>query len=218
MPVLPLVKKFQILVNPWHRNPLLPLCALLALWCSHPLPGLTQLKPPAQPKPMQVTSLTCPQDFTALTTRLLQDLPSYINRVRIRSGITKSYIMVAARPEFEPLPLATVPALPPEQTTATLQQLFFTTLMRRYERSRIAYLQEYHWVFLAQSPTPPAQKTWQFAMMYSTIGPYPAEGRPPLAPRNSSEGSVAQAIRDWLRDCQTGGLPRKLPKPTRKTK
>jgi hypothetical protein len=165
---------------------------------------------------MPMAPPTCPQDITALTTRLLQDLPSYINRVRIRAGITKSYIMLAARPEFDPLPLLNVPVLPTEQATPTLQQLFFTTLMRRYERNRIAYLQEYHWAFLAQDPT--SQKTWQLALMYSALGPYPAQGRPPLAPRNSSTGSVAEAMRDWLRDCQTGGLPKTLPKPTRKPK
>jgi hypothetical protein len=82
--------------------------------------------------------------------------------------------------------------------------------MRRYERDRIVYLQEYHWVFLTQSRV---GQHWQLAMMYSTLGPYPAQNRPPFPPRNSSEGSVAQAIRDWLNDCQSGSLP-KPPKPS----
>jgi hypothetical protein len=145
----------------------------------------------------------CPQDLPKLIERMLPDLPSYINRVRTRAGITKSYAVLAAQPEFEPLPLSLTPSLSIPQTT---QQVFFTTLIRRYDRDRIAYLQEYHWIFL--TPTP---QDWRFVMMYSTLGPYPAAQRPTSPPRNSSDGSVAQAIQDWLVDCQTGLLPQPPP-------
>jgi hypothetical protein len=91
--------------------------------------------------------------------------------------------------------------------------VFFTTLMRRYDGGRIANLQEYHWVFLAQQP-----QGWQLVMMYSTIGVYPARAdQPPLPPRNSSEGSVAQALQAWLKDCRTGNLP-PLAKPGKQPK
>jgi hypothetical protein len=110
---------------------------------------------------------------------MLQKLPSYINRVRTRAGIRKSYVVLAARPEFEPLPLS---GITPSSTVEKTQQVFFTTLMRRYERDRISYLQEYHWVFLT-----PSTQGWQLVMMYSTLGPYPANtDQPPLPPRNSS--------------------------------
>ncbi len=130
---------------------------------------------------------------------MLPDLPSYINRVRIRAGITKSYILLAAKPEFEPLPLSGIVDLPPQPQSSDVKQVFFTTLMRRYDGQRISNLQEYHWAFFAGQ-----QQHWQLAMMYSTIGVYPATvSQPPLAPRNSSDGSVAVAIKAWLTDCPT---------------
>lgn len=133
---------------------------------------------------------------------MLPDLPSYINRVRTRADITQSYILLAAKPEFEPLPLSGLSALPSDTQSAGAKQVFFTTLMRRYDGGRISNLQEYHWVFLTQQ-----QNDWQLVMMYSTIGVYPAQtDQPPLPPRNSSDGSVAQAIKAWLTDCQTGNL------------
>jgi hypothetical protein len=144
---------------------------------------------------------------------MLPDLPSYINRVRTRAEITQSYILLAAKPEFEPLPLSGLSSLPLETQSTGVKQVFFTTLMRRYDGGRIANLQEYHWVFLT-----PQQNDWQFVMMYSAIGVYPAKAdQPPLPPRNSSDGSVAQAIKAWLTDCQTGNLrpPPKLRKRLR---
>lgn len=133
---------------------------------------------------------------------MLPDLPSYINRVRISAGIMKSYILLAAKPEYEPLTPSSFPALPLEAQTNGIRQVFFTTLMRRYDGGRISSLQEYHWVLLTQQP-----KDWQFVMMYSTIGVYPARAdQPPLSPRNSSDGSVAQAVKAWLRDCHSGNL------------
>ncbi len=141
---------------------------------------------------------------------MLPDLPSYINRVRIRAGITKSYIMLAAKPEFAPLPLLGSSDLPPQTQSSEVKQVFFTTLMRRYEGGRISNLQEYHWVFFAGQ-----QQDWQLAMMYSTIGVYPAmASQPPLPPRNSSDGSVAVAIKAWLADCRTGNL---MPPPKLKS-
>jgi hypothetical protein len=143
----------------------------------------------------------CPPTLATLMERMLPDLPSYINRVRISAGISKSYILLAAKPEFEPLALSPL-SVPSETQANGVQQVFFTTLMRRYDGGKINNLQEYHWVFLTQQ-----SKNWQFVMMYSTIGVYPASAQqPPLAPRNSSDGSVAQAIKTWLRDCQTGNL------------
>jgi hypothetical protein len=144
----------------------------------------------------------CSSTLADLIDRMLPDLPSYINRVRIRAGITKSYIVLAAKPEFEPLPLSGRADLPSQSQSGDVQQVFFTTLMRRYEGRRIATLQEYHWVFFAKQ-----QQNWQFAMMYSTIGVYPAmASQPPLPPRNSSDGSVAVAIKAWLADCHAENL------------
>lgn len=144
----------------------------------------------------------CPSTLTALVDRMLRDLPSYINRVRIRAGITQSSVLLAAKPEFEPLPLSILPVLPSQTQPQEVKQVFFTTLMRRYDSGRIAQVQEYHWVFLT-----PSEKGWQFVMMYSMIGTYPATAEhPPLPPRSSSDGSVAVALKAWLEDCHTGNL------------
>jgi hypothetical protein len=154
--------------------------------------------------------IQCPREISALVARMLQDLPSYATRVRTRADIRKSFIVLAARPEYEPLPLSILPEAPAQN-----QQIFFTTLQRRYERDRIVYLQEYHWLFLTQSPN-----DWQFSMLYSTFGPYPATpDQPPQPPRNSSEGSTAVAIRDWLDDCRAGQLPiiQSVPRKSKKS-
>jgi hypothetical protein len=180
--------------------------ALLSLVLSNSYGSTAAAKPvfrqPSSPETAAVSTQQCPSTLTALIDRMLPDLPSYINRVRIRSGITKSYIVLAAKPEFAPLPLSSSLDLPPQTQSSEVKQVFFTTLMRRYEGRSIANLQEYHWVFFAGR-----QQDWQLAMMYSTIGVYPATAsQPPLPPRNSSDGSVAVAIKAWLADCHTGNL------------
>jgi hypothetical protein len=169
--------------------------ALNGMVCTIPSVAAT---PPSPQLIADTPRIQCPSKISALVDRMLQDLPSYINRVRTRADIRKSFILVAARPEFEPLPLSNLPDAPKET-----KQVFFTTLQRRYERNHIIYLQEYHWLFLTQS-----QNDWQFSMLYSTFSPYPATpDQPPQPPRNSSEGSTAVAIRDWLDDCRAGQLP-----------
>jgi hypothetical protein len=175
---------------------------LISLWFA--LGSIACVIPSVAAKPVspQIVADTpriqCPREMSALVDRMLQDLPSYANRVRTRADIRKSFIVLAARPEYEPLPLSILSEVPAQN-----RQVFFTTLQRRYERNRIVYLQEYHWLFLTQSPN-----DWQFSMLYSTLGPYPATpDQPPQPPRNSSEGSTAVAIRDWLGDCQAGQLP-----------
>ncbi|HEY9825264.1 MAG TPA: hypothetical protein V6D19_07435 [Stenomitos sp.] len=156
---------------------------------------------------------SCPSSLNTLAEWMLPDLPSYINRVRTRAGIGKSYVLLAARPEFQPLPLS----IPHGQDLSThdtsVQQLFFTTLMRSYERDRIVQLQEYHWLFLTRSP-----QAWQLLRMYSTIGVYPAKvQQPPLAPRNSIDGSVGTAVKEWLANCALGfsSPPRPFPSKIR---
>lgn len=169
------------------------------------LPHLSLAMLPKEPYRLsEVPRMACPQTIEALMERMLQDLPSYANRTRTRAQISASFVVLAGRPEFESLPLSTLP-----EVSSSTQQVFFTTLQRRYGRDRLSYLQEYHWLFL--TPTP---KDWQFVMLYSTFGPYPAApDQPPQPPRNSSEGSTAVAIRDWLADCRAGQLP--VPPPPR---
>jgi hypothetical protein len=177
------------------------LCFSLAIGLNQPS-ALADSASNPMPVPAVPLGSACPSTLPALIDRMLPDLPSYINRVRIGAGITKSYILLAAKPELEPLPPSWLTTLPSQAPVSGVKQVFFTTLMRRYDGSKIANLQEYHWVFLAQQP-----QDWQFVMMYSTLGTYPATvEQPPLPPRNSSDGSVAQAIKAWLGDCRSGNL------------
>lgn len=156
--------------------------------------------------PVQVQQTDCAAEQFTLVRQLLRDLPSYANRAHTLLGIPNQYVVVASQPEFQPLPLG------PGQRAAQVEQavdpedpyqIFFTTLERSYQDGKLVRLQEYHWLFLTRS-----QRGWRLALLYSMIGPYTTEG-PPLPPRDSSEGSLAYAIRTWLRDyrSQCGSTP-----------
>lgn len=72
------------------------------------------------------------QKIELLTTKLLLDLPSYANRVIQRARRTSrktdvfSYILVAGRPEFTPLPLISSGDIPKElkDTAKDVNQVF----------------------------------------------------------------------------------------------
>jgi hypothetical protein len=159
-----------------------------------------------QPATVLAQSSNCPADVETLTSRMLKDLPSYANRVIQRSrrlnrtGDTFSYVVVAGRPEFEPLtlgpgeyaPVAPVTELEPPQ------QVFFTTQERRYQGGKAIYTQLYHWLFLAKT-----KGGWRLSMMFSRIGSS-APDRPPTPPFESSNGIMGQAVSTWLRDCRAG--------------
>lgn len=149
----------------------------------------------------------CPDDIENLTNLMLRDLPSYANRVtqrarlRDRSVDVYGYFIVAGRAEFAPLTLGPgeyKPTIPNERDS--VKQVFFTTLQRRYTSTNVVEIQDYHWLFLTK-----AESGWRLVMMYSATGPYPG-GRPPTAPRESSNGVVATAIEIWLRDCRAGAI------------
>lgn len=142
---------------------------------------------------------SCPADVTVLVERMLEELPSYANRVIQRSRNPRggqAYLLLAGRPEFDPLP-------PPPRLERAVssgpeapQQVFFTTLERQVSRERATDLQSYHWLFLQPSP-----RGWQLVMLLSQLAAM-GEGNPPLPPRDTTEGVVGQAIRLWLRDCE----------------
>jgi hypothetical protein len=150
----------------------------------------------------------CPADLPALTTLMLRDLPGYANRVIRRSqsvGTSKPsslYIVVAGRAEFTPLSLG--PGEYSSSNIATVsetpQQVFFTTLERRYTDGKSVEFQQYHWLFLAST-----KSGWKLVTMYSRIGSSTKE-KPPTPPRESSNGIIGQAVQIWLRDCQDGAV------------
>ena len=148
----------------------------------------------------------CPTDLEALVDRLLQDLPSYANRVIVRSGLSPNnstapgyvprQIILAGRPEFEPLPLNFEEALPENAS-----QVFITTLERQYREGKRIEIQQYHWLFLAKT-----ENGWELVKIVSRFGTA-ADLRPLLAPE-SEKSAIAEAIRLWLRDCRAKGEDR----------
>ncbi|BAY76124.1 hypothetical protein NIES25_25730 [Nostoc linckia NIES-25] len=153
-------------------------------------------------------SLCSEQDLETLTTRLLQDLPSYTNRAiqrarrRSRSADLYSYMLVAGRPEFTPLPLnlEEYSKDAPESSASGVEQVFFTTLQRQYIGKTAVELQEFHWLLLTKTSS-----GWRLVMMFSQTGSY-SEKQPPSPPRDSSNGAIAQGVKAWLRDCQAGSV------------
>ncbi|MBF2015428.1 MAG: hypothetical protein IGS23_09570 [Rivularia sp. T60_A2020_040] len=144
------------------------------------------------------------QDLSVLTTKLLRDLPAYFNRATQRarrldrSVQVYSYMLVAGKPDFTPLPLKswTDEADKSVNGTKGVEQVFFTTLERQYVKGKAVQLQQFHWLFLTKT-----ESGWQMAMMYSQTGGYPKQ-KPPTPPRESSDSAVAQGIQTWLRDCR----------------
>ncbi|MCU0516705.1 MAG: hypothetical protein MUC60_07510 [Oscillatoria sp. Prado101] len=162
---------------------------------------------------IQKAKFVCPNDLETLIQLLLRDLPSYANRVIRRSKLTvvsyeSSYVILAGRPEFEPLPLgagrsesAISSASESKQAGSSEddpRQVFITTLERNYSSGQAVQLQHYHWLFLTKT-----ESGWRLAMMFSRLGTYPA-GSPTLPPRDNSNGAIAEAISTWLRDCRAG--------------
>lgn len=182
------------------------------LLCCNVLLGTGAMMPAkAESTSPGLTPPLCPSELEVLTTELLADLPNYANRAHIRLGIPNNYVIAASRPDFKPLPLG-----PGQRAAASgnltgrkaTDQIFFTTLERNYQGSKSVQLQLYHWLFLART-----ESTWRLALMYSMIGPYPG-GYPPSPPQDSSEGSLAQAIRTWLRDYRSGCVSDTAPRRT----
>lgn len=163
-------------------------------------------------------SLCSQQNLELITTNLMRDLPSYANRAAQRArrltriGETFGYMLTAGRPEFKPLPLN--PNVTSENTAKTLsegvEQIFFTTLERRYIAKQAVELQEFHWLLVTKTST-----GWRKVMMFTQTGSFPVSKQVPSPPRDSSDGVVGQAVDAWLRDCQAGAIrEQKIKKPT----
>jgi hypothetical protein len=146
----------------------------------------------------------CPNDLETLTILLFNDLPSYANRVIQRSKRRNlsldlaTYVIVAGRPDFQPLALKNNqyrPALPDAS-----QQVFFTTLERQYTDNQALDVENYHWLFLTQT-----SNGWRLVMLFTQFGS-PASNHPPSPPQDNSQGIIGQAINLWLRDCRAGAI------------
>jgi hypothetical protein len=147
------------------------------------------------------------QNLETLTTQLLRDLPSYANRAsqrgrRLRrSKDVYSYMLLAGRPEFQPLPLNPASnSIDKQKSAEEVKQVFFSTLARQYIDGQAIELQEFHWLLLTKT-----QLGWRLVLMFTQTGDYPKQ-QPPTPPRDSSNGTVAQGVQAWLRDCQAGSV------------
>ncbi|MBN3922077.1 MAG: hypothetical protein HWQ37_02560 [Nostoc sp. NMS4] len=156
----------------------------------------------------EARSLCSEQNLETLTIQLLQKLPSYTNRASqrarrlSRSSQVYSYMLVAGKPEFTPLPLnlEEYSADASKSATSGVEQVFFTTLERQYIGKKAVELQEFHWLLLTKT-----QSGWQLVMMFSQAGSH-SEQQPLSPPRDSSNGTIAQGVKTWLRDCEAGSV------------
>ncbi|NJM62165.1 MAG: hypothetical protein HC849_21325 [Oscillatoriales cyanobacterium RU_3_3] len=142
----------------------------------------------------------CPENLETLVDRLLPYLPSYANRITVRSRFSRNtntppgylppQIILAGRPEFEPLPLNSESAIP-----ENARQVFITTLERHYRGGKPADIQQYHWLFFTQT-----DGGWELVKIISTLGT--VADVPPLLLPEGEKSAIAEAIRLWLRDCR----------------
>ena len=151
--------------------------------------------------------LACSQQkLEILTTKLLRDLPNYANRANQRSRRLArktdifSYVILAGRPEFTPLPLnpGNYTSASSDMTSPGVEQVFFTTLERRYIANKMLESQEFHWLLLTKT-----KSGWRKVMMFSQTGSSQSS-KILTPPRDSSNGYIGQAIDTWLRDCRAG--------------
>lgn len=146
----------------------------------------------------------CPQDFDTLSTLLIRDIPGYTNRVLqssiadIPTGYRPSYIITASQPERMPLEIRDRIYTTSPAKDQSLHQLFFTTLERQYAGLETNSISHFHWLFLT-----PGEAGWHMVFMFSAIG---ADDKAQLPPRDSSQGSIGQAVQRWLRDCRADAI------------
>ncbi|MEA5552086.1 hypothetical protein VB713_14150 [Anabaena cylindrica UHCC 0172] len=159
-----------------------------------------------EPVNPEIGSSCSEQSLETLTTKLLLDLPSYANRVTQRSRrLSRSvdifpYVLVAGKPEFQPLPLNPGIDTANKYESEGVEQVLFTTFERQYLNKKAVELQQFHWLFLTKT-----KNAWNVVMMFTRTGEYPV--KPPVAPvRDSSSGAIAQGVKLWLRDCEAGSV------------
>lgn len=136
-----------------------------------------------------------PLNLEQLTQALVNALPDYATRALPQTP-NPSYVLVAGRPETQPLPLDGGRS----DALATTQQVFLTTLERIYPDGLYAtYTQHYHWIFLA-----PAPQGWTVRQVLTRSSPYPGPG--PLGPLwDTTDRTYGLALAAWLRDCGLSG-------------
>ena len=146
----------------------------------------------------------CSLEISDVTSKLLDNLPNYANRViqrtqhSHRNAGVNTYIIEAGKAEFQPLPL---PQLEYSSNhNQGVSQVFFTTLERQYSNNRKIERETYYWLFLI-----PTTQGWKMMTLFSSFGDA-AKNNPPTPPTESSQGIIGQAINLWLKDCRAGAI------------
>ncbi len=144
---------------------------------------------------------SCPTEIGPLANLLVRDLPSYANRAalknRKRSDVPEmSQVIIASQPTLEALDLPGKSQKPDPR----LHQIFITTLERQTFQKKTSEFQQYHWLFLVQT-----RQGWKLSQSFTRISAYPLTNK--VTPtRESSQSTIGQAIKTWLRDCQAGAI------------
>jgi hypothetical protein len=145
---------------------------------------------------------TCPVKLDSLTNLLVRDLPSYANRIvqqrRKRSDKLYSSIVMASIPELKPIEIASQ-EYPPRFPQAAPTQVFISTLENQYTGIQSVQLQQFHWLFLANT-----KLGWRLVNIYSRTSGSASASMPITPPIESSKTIVGEAIRIWLNDCHLG--------------
>ncbi len=156
-----------------------------------------QIREKIKPTKAQKQKSNCPEnsdDLEILVAALMLDFPGYVNR-EIQRGrqqnedYLKRNIVMAGRPEFEPLAIDYTPFLQED-----INQVFLTTLERQYRESQVVELQRFHWLFLRQNET-----GWELVNMFSLKESLPENLS--AQPEDSGNGVFARGIRAWLQGC-----------------
>ncbi|MEA5464020.1 hypothetical protein [Leptothoe sp. PORK10 BA2] len=170
-----------------------------------PAPSLPENSSTSDGAPTFIRPQTaCTEDFNTLSTLLLRDIPSYTNRILqssvadIPTGYRPAYVITASQPEKVPLDITDRVYTTDPEVGQPLKQLFFTTLERQYSGLNASSISHFHWLFLA-----PSEDGWEMVFMFSAIE---AENGAQIPPRDSSQGSVGQAVQRWLVDCRANAI------------
>jgi hypothetical protein len=178
-------------------------------WCDLLIVQLHQqvsLNTQAQPPTIFLASTPhiCPAQLDSLTNLLVRDLPGYTNRlIQQRRGRTdKSYssIVTASMPDLKPIETISH-EYPPKFPQSAPIQVFIGTLERQYTGLQSAQLQQFHWLFLAQT-----RMGWRLANIYTRTSSFPSANAAISPPIESSRTAVGEAIRLWLNDCYLGKI------------
>jgi len=146
----------------------------------------------------------CNYSLSELSQLLVKDISDYGNRV-IQKSKRKGenyqslpvYIITANQPELEELPLIQTQYRHPQKSE--VKQIFFTTLERQYlSNNHLQQTENYHWLLLT-----PTSHGWQMVMLLTRLGVEDKEN-PAYPPINSTSGVMGEAVRIWLRDCNSG--------------